>query len=475
MEEKKNLEAKKKKVAKPKKELVKKQKKIKKVATDLSGNEVKRISDEKIKKKHSIKGHFKKYKKMYTRILLFVLLIFMIIFSYLGIRSYLLNKKYGKYEKQVELYGFSLMYNNGSPKSSEKLTRLEMVKIVLASIYNTTDVESIGFGPSGEFDGDEWAKTAKAFGIIDDEYITKETYNEGVTYKEALVTYLNARSKLKDIPLSSTTESSFKNLQSYSQEERQYINDAVENGLLENSNKKLNINNTIFKGQFNELIVKFVEKYNTVAPEGETLVTNEESKPSNYEMYPYILYSVPKEVYEYRGISEGEGDYATPAETYKYDKDYYPQMQYRTEAYYNTILNIDYRTLNKDEFLENADRYLRFTYTDEINEYIEYVKNNKIIIEGTAKVQLPIFYLDGICFRARVKLTFEIKNSETDKNLLLGDTTRAKEVTYKNKKYTVYIDAPMGTTLLSKALLLDMTSVIDVMVSDTNARTLNEF
>ncbi len=478
MEEKKILETKKKKVVRPKKEIVpkkKKSKKVSKVATDLKGNEVKRASDEKIKQRHSFKQHFKKYKKMYGAILLVVLIVAIIVLGYLGIRSYLLNKKYGKYEKQVDLYGFSLMYNNESPKSSEKITRLEMVKIVLASIYNTKKIESIGFGPGGQFDGDEWARTAEAFGIIEEGYITNETYNDSVTYKEALVTYLNARSKLKDIPVSSTKESSFKNLQSYSQEERQYINDAVENGLLEDSNKKLKINNTIFKGQFNELVVKFVEKYNTVAPEGETLVTNEASKPSNYEMYPYILYSVPKEVYEYRGISEGEGDYATPAETYKYDKDYYPQMQYRTESYYNTVLNVDYRTLNKDEFFENVDRYLREIREDEINEYIEYVKNNKIIIEGTAKVQLPIFYLDGISFRARVKLTFEIKNSETDKNLLLGDATRAKEVTYKNKKYTVYIDAPMGTTLLSRALLLDMVPIIDVMVSDTNAKTVNEF
>ncbi len=476
MEDKINNKPKSEKKSTQKKTVADKTKKVnKKVATDLKGNVISEPAPKKTKKKKNIKEHFKKYKRLYMLIILVLFIIAIAIGGYIGIRSYILNKKYGKYEKQMDLYGFSLMYNNESPKSSERITRLEMVKIILSSLYNTTEVESIGFGPKGEFEGDEWARTAEAFEIIDEGYITKETYKDGVTYKEALFTYLNARSKIKDIPVSSTKESSFKNLQSFSQEERQYINDAVENGLLDDSKKRLNINNTLFKGQFNELVIKFVEKYNTVAPEGDVLVTKEESKPSNYEIYPYILYSVDKEVYEYKGVSEGQGDYKTPAETYKYDKDYYPQMQYRSETYYNTILNIDYRTINKDEFYEKIDRYLRHNYDEEIYEYIDYVKENKIIIEGTAKVQLPIFYLDGVRFRARVKLTFEIKNSDTDKNLLLGDLGRQSEVKYKNKKYTIYIDTPMGTTLLSKALLLDMEPIIDLMVNDTEARNLNEF
>ena len=454
--------------------VTKKENKIKKKITDLEGNEIPDKSASKPKRK-SIKEHFKKYKKLYLLICLVIAISFIAFGIYIGIRNYMLNKKYGKYEKQMELYGFSAMYDNQTAKSSEKITRLEMVKIILSSIYNTTEVQSIGFGAKGDFDGDEWARTAEAFEIINEGYITKDTYKEGVTYKEALVTYLKARSKLKDIPVSSTKESSFKNLMSFSEEDRNYINDAVENGLMTDSKKNLKINNELFKGQFNELVVKFVEKYNTVAPDGDVLVTKAESKPSNYEIYPYILYSVDKEVYEYKGISEGEGDYKTPAETYKHNKDDYPQMQYRSEFYYNTILNVDYRNLNKDEFYEKTNMYLRNNYDEQINNYIEYVKKNKIIIEGTAKVQLPIYYLDGISFRARLKLTFEIKNSDTDKNLLLGDTLRGAEVTYKNKKYTVYVDTPLGTTLLSKALQLDMEPIIDIMVNDKEASALNAF
>ena len=445
------------------------------VMTDLEGNVIHKDKTENQGKKGVLKEHLRKYRKLYKKLILVLCVIVAVIALCIGVRNYVINKIYRSYEEKMEAYGFSILYDNESAKSSEKVTRLEMVKIILSSIYNKTEVESIGFGPQGIFDGDEWAKTAEAFEVIDKGYITKDNYDEIATYKEAITIYLNARNKLMDIPISNTKESSFKNLQSYSQEERNYINDATENGLIKDNKKNLKLDNRMFKGQFNELVVRFVEKYNTLAPEGDTIVTKDESKPSNYEIYPYILYSVEKEAYEYKGVNEDGVDYKTPVETYMYKKDYYSQMQYRTEDYYNTILNIDYRTVNKDEFLEKTDRFLRYDYSDSIKEYIDYVKTNKIVIEGKATVQLPVFYLDGIRYRARVKLSFEIKNSDTDKNILLGDITRNTEVTYANKKYEIYIDAPMGTTLLSKSLMLDMEPIIDIMVSNQEASALSEF
>lgn len=437
----------------------------KKVATDLKGNVIKPEEKKKTSRKEKFKKHIGRYKKLYRTLLILFVIISAVFFGYIGIRNYIFSKKYGKYEKQMDNYGFSLIYNNETPTSYEKVTRIEMVKMVIATIYNTSDISDRGFVSNGEFENDEWAEFAKAAKIIDEEYITKENFDKVATYKEAIITYLKARSQLMNIPVSSTKESSFKNLNSFTQEERAYINDAVENGLIENKKGKLKINENMYKGEFNMLIIKFVEKYNTVAPKDETLVSKEESKPVNAEIYPYILYSVDKKAYEYKGINEGGVDYATPLETYKYKKHYYEQVEYRSEIYYNAILNVDYRTIDKEQFFKTTDEFLRYDYTDVINEYVDYVKANNIVIEGNAKVQFPIFYLDGMSYRARIKLTFEIKEAKTDKNLLLGDASRGNDVTYKNKKYEIYIDAPMGTTLLSKALLLDMEPIIDLTVS----------
>jgi len=443
--------------------------------TDLEGNVIKPNKENKISKKEKFKKHIKKYKRLYLLIIGVIFAIALVILGYIGIRNLILSRKYGKYEEKMDNYGFSLMYNNQTAKSYEKVTRVEMVKMIISSIYNTAKISDMGFIPQGEFKDDEWAELAKNIGIIDEKYITKDNYDEIATYKEALITYLKARSKLMDLPVTSTKESSFKNLNSFNQDERAYINDAVENGLLEEKKGKLKIDKQMFKGEFNMLVIKFVEKYNTIIPEGETVVTKEESKPSNADIYPYILYSVDKEVYEYKGMNENGVDYKTPLETYKYKKDYYDQVDYRAEVYYNAILNVDYKTIDKEKFLKTTDEFLRYDYKEQINAYVDYVKENNIVIEGKSEVQFPVFYLDGIRYRARIKLTFEIKNSNTDKNLLLGDIARATEVTYSNKKYEVYIDAPMGTTLLSKALLLDMEPIIDILVNDTEASRNNKF
>lgn len=456
------------------KRVLKKEKKGK-VITDLSGNVIKPNKNMYVEKKNKFKEHIRKNKKTYRMIIIAVIALILIISVYIGIQSIILNKKYGKYEKIMDNYGFSELYTNKEAKAGERVTRIEMLKIVIASTYNITEVESKGFIAQGEYNGDEWANLAKAFGIIDKDYITKDNYDEPASELEAIKTYINARDKILNIPITSEKESKFKNLQSYTEEERKYINDAAQNGLIENTNKTVKLNKKLIKGKFNKIVITFINTYNTIAPKGETLVLKEESKPSNASIYPYILYSVDKEVYEYEPIYGAEPDYQTPVQTYKYRKDYYSQVEYRSELLYDTILNVDYKTIDKDKFFNTLNEFLRYNYSEEIKSYVDYVKKNKIVIEGKSEVQFPIFYLDGIRYRARIKLTFEIKNSDTDKNLLLGDALNEEEITYKNKKYEVYIDLPMGSTLFSNSMFVDLEPVIQMMVNDKEASNLNEF
>ena len=118
--------------------------------------------------------------------------------------------------------------------------------------------------------------------------------------------------------------------------------------------------------------------------------------------------------------------------------------------------------------------FSRYPSTDEeIKKYVDYVKQNQIQIKGTAKVQLPVFYLDGIRYRTRIKFEFDVINSNTDANLLFTDLERNEQVKYINKNYIKYIDAPMGTTLLSLAIRLDKTPIIDMLVGNSENK-LNE-
>jgi len=467
-----------KKVVKTKKEnKIVKDVKLKKEITDLKGNVIKKdVPPKKSSNKGALKKHVAKYKKLYLLTLLIIIIITSIIFAGILIRNYILNKKYKEYEKKMDAYGFEILYDNKSAKSSQKLTRLEAVKIAISAAYNQSEVESIGFAAQGKFEGDQWAKTAEAFGITPKGFITEKNYNEKATYWETIMICLNARKVVQKKDIGVKTEGKFKNLSSFTEEQRRYINDAAHNGLIPNNKKSININSEVFKGQFNQLIVNFIEKYNTIVPEGETIVTKNESMPSNSNIYPYILYSVKKEAYEYKGVNEGGVDYKSPVETYKHRKDYYDQVVYRTEHHYNTMINIDYKTITEENFKEKMDKYLKYYYDDKLfSDYVKYVKENKIQIEGKATVQLPVFYLDGILFRARVKLSFEVLNSNTDKNIMFADSLRSKEVTYKNKKYEVYIDAPMGESLTSKGLRLNLSPIIDLLVSDVDAHNKNQF
>jgi len=433
----------------------------------------KEVSEKNKKKKKHIPQKIKKIVFILSSI---IIIIGISITSYILLKNYFINKKYKKYEEKMEAYGFSILYDNQKATSSEKVTKKEMVKVIMAAIYNISEVESLGFSNEEEYDGQNWVKTALAYEVIEKNSIGKKNYDEEATYKETIMAALNARKDKLELPISSTKEASFKNLNSYEESVRKYINDAVENGIIEDSDKAIKLNQKIYKGQLNQIVVNIVEKYNTIVPEGETIVTKEESLPSNYDIYPYTLYSVDKDVYEYDLIKDLEDDYKSPKETYKYRKDYYPQVTYRAEQYYNAILNVNYNNITVDKFKNEAGMFLRVAYDNEYySKYVDYVKSNKIIIEGTAKVQMPVFYIDGINYRVRVKLTFKILNSTTDKNLIFGDLNRSQDVTYKSKEYTIYIDAPMGTTLLNKGLRLDDEAIIDMIVSDKEARKNNEF
>ena len=439
------------------------------ITTDLQGNIVQNTNKKIKKEKRNILKtmciHIRKHEKIYGILSLAILFFVLVYLGYILIRNYNLNKRYGKYEKRMDTYGFSLMYNNKNSESSAKVTRLEMVKVILSSVKNITEVESIGFGEQGIFEGDAWSTTAEAFGIIDKGYITKDNYDESVSYWEIIQAYLRARSNLQELPATYTKESSFKNLQSLNDTQKQYINDLVENQIIPDSKKKISLNDYAFKGQMNEITVNSVEKYNVIAPEGETLVLKDESKPSNYNDYAYILYSVDKEVYEYETIKADEKDYVSPGKLYKYRKDYYDQILNRSEYYYNEILNVDYTTITNENFMERVDKFFRYAYDDQyFYDYVKYVKENKIIIEGTAKLQMPIIYLDGIRYRARIELNFEVKSADIDKNLLFGDLLSENEITYKDNKYKIYIDAPMGTSILSNGIRLDLEPINTIVV-----------
>ena len=107
--------------------------------------------------------------------------------------------------------------------------------------------------------------------------------------------------------------------------------------------------------------------------------------------------------------------------------------------------------------------------TEGLDDYVNYVKEHKIVIEGKSTVMFPAIYFDGLEYVVRMKLEFEIKNSDTKDNLLYMDPINSEntKVKYENNKYTVYIDAKMGNAIGgSTALYNDNSAIVDRLLKD---------
>lgn len=371
-----------------------------------------------------------------------VILVALAIFIYV----LLLNKKYEKYkpyEEPMHTYAFDIMYDNGTATTKEKVTKSEAIKMAIAATLNIEDLP--GYIDTNTFTNEIWVKYAVANQILSDAEINELNYNDNVTYIE-FVRYLEvSKQKLLGQNLKTSTQLEFKDTDKYTIEEQTYLQDLIETGVIENTNKKLKGNRKLFKGEINELIVKFAEKNNTITLDGDKININPDKVPSNASEYTYILSNVDKEVYE-KPLQEGEyTDYVlNPKECYIENKTSYSDMKAMVENYYNAVLNVDYNTITSEEIYEKLNYLVAGSIDmDVIEEYVNYVKSNNIKITGEAKVQMPIIYYDGVDYRVRTKLKFNVEQSYVDKNLLLNDLELEDGYEYKSGENELLIDAKL--------------------------------
>lgn len=412
--------------------------------------------------------YFINFIKRFWKILILILLIVVAIVIYKYVSDYLYNKKYKPFEVKMHTYGFDKMYNDSKATSKEKVTKSEAIKLILSSIYNTYDISGFAYETTDKYSNAIWVTYAKKQGIIPDDYITSENENSYITYSDVIQYYIKARIILLKKSLTSDSQSGFSDLSSYNTDLQTYINDAVSSGLIDNSKGKLKANNDITKGQFNEFIIRFVEKYNTIVLNGDKLNVDPSKTPSNADEYPYILFNVDKAVYEKPFSKELADNFLNPIDTYIKKKNYYSQIKEMAEDYYNKILNINYQTINIDDFKNSILKNTSAGASDdEINQYINYVKQHKIKISGTAKAQMPIVYYDGIDYRIRMILNFSVESSDTKENVIFEDL---KPVNYSltktnySDKNNLIIDAKLGLVLFSNTLYVDIGPMSQIVV-----------
>lgn len=208
----------------------------------------------------------------------------------------------------------------------------------------------------------------------------------------------------------------------------------------------------------------YLSGYNNIEIE-----TDESKLPKNYDIFPYIVKGVPKEVYEIEGIRQictkdyQLGDnldkgtiYCNPLLCYSNKRDHLIENTY---DFYNLILNVDYRTMNIDDFVNKATSY---AYPNEelARTYAQYVIDNKIILKGKGcAIPGTVSIADWFGY-VRVMIEFEIISAEENVDILYGDFINptmgyydryAPEhipVKYENNKYFLYFDQSISGTLM---------------------------
>ncbi len=223
-----------------------------------------------------------------------------------------------------------------------------------------------------------------------------------------------------------------------SEEELHFLTKALVLGLIENTTKDFS-NSPITQSEFEKIIIQFAMKFSTFVPQNnykygndrQNLVTDAKLLPKNADMFPYVLDTLPKKIYEDIGSFdpeeekyEGSGIYGDPKTAYELCGMEYSTSSRRIENYFNVILNIDYRTIELNKFVSKLQPYVAYDlnltyssgkqpYIEKIKEYISYVKANKIVLSGKCTPALP--YVTGFGpFNVRCKIEVNVISSSTN-------------------------------------------------------------
>lgn len=368
----------------------------------------------------------------------------LVIIAIVSLIIFLSNKDNGKiYEEKIKNYGIEKLYNNGTSNKSEYVTKSEALKLIIGTLLNVDNVDNymLGNSVSDNYENAKWVEYAKLSNVISDDYITAQNENERISYIDIVKIASNAKNTLLLKNKNEDNSIIIENKDTLTQEEQAALVDLIKDGVIDSKFYAKNYNKDVKKQKFNEFICNLFEKYSEVIPEGENVINDNKDKPSNYNEYPYILESVEKETYEKSRFVFSDEDILSPIDSFYKIKNLYPVIKEKVESYYNVILNVNYENITKENFNSSKQNFsIPLNYSD--SNYVDYVIQNEIKIEGNAKVQMPIIYYDGMRYRVRVKLDFEILNSKTGKDILYMDINNSKE-DYQKQKYIMYVDVPL--------------------------------
>lgn len=382
--------------------------------------------------------------------------------------------KFDEYSKQMDNYGLSNLYNNEKSTSFDKVTRTEAIKLIIGTFSNVGDLSK--YSPVEDtYTNEYWVKYAIEEGLFTAEELNKKNASDKITYIEFIEYISRAQVKILGKELDTSVYPNFSDISNITSEQLYALSDLIAKDIIENNNSKIHPNKDIYKGEANKLILNVIKHFNLLLPEGKRYNVNEDKVPSNSSEYPYTLFDVEKSVYEKQFIKVSEEDFKNPIEVYPTVRTTIVDIVSNVENYYNMVLNVDYETINKDSFISILEEAALFSVEDyTVEDYIEYIKSNKIKLKGNAITQLPILYYDGEDYRLRTKIEFEILSSDTKENILYFDSENENStIVYEANKYSFFIDTIIDPSTSGGSLMYVYESDIYSQKIDENIENIS--
>lgn len=369
----------------------------------------------------------KKSKNKLILIIIIVAILVILLISLFILKNKKINIEKQTYDEKMEVIGFSKYYTD----DSQYVKKIEALKIILCVATNTNDAYKVLYSTK-ENEDDKWIDVAYDIKMAPLNYF--EYKDENISLVDVLELLGMAKENILNKEINDVENVKLKDFNEYFDYYQKYIKDMIANEIIENKEENLNGFEDITKAKFNEIVTKYILKYNTLVDQNEKIDYQKSLNLTKNKKYPFVLEGVDNKAYQKDFEIKNEEKFLNPNELYKK----FGRIKYNVaNDYINNMANIDYETINEDEFYNKINDFSTYSKED-VQNYIKYVKENKIKVSSDVKIVKPIVYFDGENYRLRVQIQYEIQNSNTNNNIFIFDDKNSN-TKYSNKD-TIYLD-----------------------------------
>lgn len=356
-------------------------------------------------------------KKINKKIIAFSICALVIVAIVLVVITMMISKNENITTKmQFEYLGYNEYYDE-----NENITVGEASKIltsIYAKIYDISEVQT------NELENDNaWIEYAYNLNLV-----AKTEFDNELTkirLYELLYDYEKAFNNVEKIENTLNLDR-----EKYTENQIDAINFIYNNNLI----KDIDINlfeDKIDKDSFEDIIVKFVFKFNLLELAGDKINYEESLKIKTDKNYFFVTNNSTKKELNYETLDVESDNYLDTKKTYSKIRNDVNAISECITGYFDIILNIDYTTIDLTTLYNNLTRYAQVDY-DKLEEYYEYVKNNSVKISGTSNVIPSIIYSIDNIYYVRTRIICDNNNINLYGNI---------------KSSEKYIDVPIGNNL----------------------------